>query len=159
MQSQTGNEPRKRKGTQYIQKQDSAGSEQDPIHCQPVSPGDDLQARIINRAYALYTERGYRQGYASTIGWRQSGKSSVSNVTHRNSAVPVLPGYLSRRRCLQETVTRQHVCLGPVGGGRSDDCRRNSLRTMLRFGTASVSKYATFDAFRLRIFTSGFLRP
>lgn len=64
MQSQTGNEPRKRKGTQSIQKQDSADFEQEPIHCQPVSPGDDLQARIINRAYALYTERGYRQGYA-----------------------------------------------------------------------------------------------
>lgn len=64
MQSQTAKEPRKRKGTQSIQKQESAASEKEPVHCQPVSPCDDLQARITNRAYELYMDRGYRQGRA-----------------------------------------------------------------------------------------------
>ena len=36
----------------------------EPVHSQPVSPQDDVQARITDRAYALYAERGYRQGYA-----------------------------------------------------------------------------------------------
>ncbi len=64
MQSQTAKEPRKRKGTQSIQKQESAVSEKEPVHCQPVSPCDDLQARITNRAHELYVDRGYRQGRA-----------------------------------------------------------------------------------------------
>jgi hypothetical protein len=36
----------------------------DPFHGQPVSPCDDLQARIAKRAYELHAERGYRHGYA-----------------------------------------------------------------------------------------------
>ncbi len=36
----------------------------DSAHSQPVSPQDDVQARIANRAYALYAERGYRPGHA-----------------------------------------------------------------------------------------------
>lgn len=36
----------------------------EPVHSQPVSPCDDLQARIANRAYELHVERGYRHGYA-----------------------------------------------------------------------------------------------
>lgn len=64
MQSQTAKEPRKRKGTQSIQKQEPAISEKEPVHCQPVSPCDDLPVRIHNRAYELHAERGYRQGYA-----------------------------------------------------------------------------------------------
>jgi hypothetical protein len=31
---------------------------------QPVSPRDDLHGLIAKRAYELYSERGYRQGYA-----------------------------------------------------------------------------------------------
>jgi hypothetical protein len=34
------------------------------IHSQPVSPCDDLQARIAKRAYEIHAERGYRYGYA-----------------------------------------------------------------------------------------------
>ena len=34
------------------------------VHGQPVSPCDDLQARIAKRAYEIHAERGYRQGYA-----------------------------------------------------------------------------------------------
>lgn len=64
MQSQTAKEPRKRKGTQSIQKQEPAVSEKEPVHCQPVSPCDDLSVRIANRAYELHAERGYWQGYA-----------------------------------------------------------------------------------------------
>jgi hypothetical protein len=33
-------------------------------HSQPVSPCDDLQARIAQRAYEIHSERGYRHGYA-----------------------------------------------------------------------------------------------
>ena len=36
----------------------------EPVHSQPVSPCDDLQARIAKRAYELHAERGYRYGYA-----------------------------------------------------------------------------------------------
>jgi hypothetical protein len=64
MQSQTAKEPRKRKGTQSTQKQETAVSEKEPVHCQPVSPCDDLQARITDRAYELYADRGYRHGRA-----------------------------------------------------------------------------------------------
>lgn len=64
MQSQTAKGPRKRKGTQSIQKQESAASEKEPVHCQPVSPCDDLQARITSRAYELYVDRGFREDRA-----------------------------------------------------------------------------------------------
>ncbi len=64
MQSQTAKEPRKGKGAPSIQRQEPVGSEKEPVHCQPVSPCDDLQARIADRAYELYKDRGYRQGRA-----------------------------------------------------------------------------------------------
>jgi hypothetical protein len=64
MQPQTVKEPRKRKGTQSIQKYETAVSAKEPVHCQPVSPCDDLQVRITDRAYDLYAQRGYREGYA-----------------------------------------------------------------------------------------------
>lgn len=64
MQTQTAKEPCKRKSAQSIQKQEAAVSEKEPVHCQPVSPCDDLQARIANRAYELYVDRGYRPGRA-----------------------------------------------------------------------------------------------
>ena len=34
------------------------------VHAQPLSPCDDLQARIAKRAYELHAERGYRHGYS-----------------------------------------------------------------------------------------------
>lgn len=64
MQSQATKEPRQREGIQSIQKQETAASEKEPVHCQPVSPCDDLQARITNRAYELYVDHGYRHGRA-----------------------------------------------------------------------------------------------
>mgnify|MGYP001429688198 CR=1 FL=1 len=64
MQLHTPKGPRKRMGTQSIKKQDSAASEKGPVHRQSVSPCDDLQARIANRAHELYVDRGYREGYA-----------------------------------------------------------------------------------------------
>jgi hypothetical protein len=57
-------EPRKRKGDQSIPKQEPAVSDKEPVHCQPVSPCDDLQVRIASRAYELHAERGYRQSCA-----------------------------------------------------------------------------------------------
>jgi hypothetical protein len=38
--------------------------QKEPVHSQPVFPQDDVQARITDRAYALYAQRGYRQGCA-----------------------------------------------------------------------------------------------
>jgi Protein of unknown function (DUF2934) len=57
-------EPSKRKVSRSIQKKEPAVREQEPVHCQPVSPCDDLQARIAQRAYELHAERGYREGRA-----------------------------------------------------------------------------------------------
>jgi hypothetical protein len=57
-------EPRKQKRDQSSQKQEPAVSEKESVHCQPVSPCDDLHVRIANRAYELHAEHGYRQGYA-----------------------------------------------------------------------------------------------
>lgn len=64
MQPQTAKDPRKRKSVRPIQEQKSAVSEKEPVHCQPVSPCDDLQVRIAQRAYELHAERGYREGHA-----------------------------------------------------------------------------------------------
>ena len=38
--------------------------QKEPVHSQPVALRDGVQARITDRAYELYAERGYRQGYA-----------------------------------------------------------------------------------------------
>lgn len=43
---------------------ESTAAEKEPVHSQPLSPCDDLQARIAKRAYEIHGERGYRQGYA-----------------------------------------------------------------------------------------------
>jgi hypothetical protein len=64
MPPQAAKEPRKRKVSQSVQKKEPAVTEKEPVHCQPVSPCDDLQARIAQRAYELHAERGYRQGRA-----------------------------------------------------------------------------------------------
>jgi hypothetical protein len=64
MKPQASKEPPKRKGTRSIQKREPAVSDQEPVHCQPVSPCDDLQVRIAQRAYELHAERGYREGHA-----------------------------------------------------------------------------------------------
>jgi hypothetical protein len=47
-----------------IQSREPATPDKEPVHCQPVSPSDDSQARIAKRAYDLYLERGSRAGYA-----------------------------------------------------------------------------------------------
>ena len=57
-------EPSKRKVSRSIQKKEPAVTEKEPVHCQPVSPCDDLQVRIAQRAYGLHAERGYREGRA-----------------------------------------------------------------------------------------------
>ena len=57
-------EPSKRKVSRSIQKKEPAVTEKEPVHCQPVSPCDDLQVRIAQRAYELHAERGYREGRA-----------------------------------------------------------------------------------------------
>ena len=64
MPSQAVKEPRRRKSSESLQSREPAMPEKEPVHSQPVSPPDDRQARITDRAYELYAERGYRQGYA-----------------------------------------------------------------------------------------------
>lgn len=64
MQPRIAKEPRKRKSAESIQVQEPAVSQNESVHSQPVSPPDDLQARISDRAYELHAQRGYRQGYA-----------------------------------------------------------------------------------------------
>jgi hypothetical protein len=70
MQPHPSKEPSRRKVSRPIQKkvpavtQAVAATEKGPVRCQPVSPCDDLQARITQRAYELHAERGYREGRA-----------------------------------------------------------------------------------------------
>jgi len=64
MQPRAAQQPRRRKSSESIQSREPAVSVKEPVHSQPVSPQDDVQARITDRAYELYTERGYREGYA-----------------------------------------------------------------------------------------------
>ena len=67
MPSQTVKEPRRRKSAESLQSREPAVPHKEPVHSQPVSPQDDVQARITDRAYELYAERGYRQGYALEV--------------------------------------------------------------------------------------------
>jgi len=64
MQPRAAKEPRMRKSSESIQGREPAVPQKEPVHSQPVSSRDDAQARITDRAYELYTERGYREGYA-----------------------------------------------------------------------------------------------
>ncbi len=57
-------EPPKRKSVHSLQKQVQTVSEKPPVHCQPVSPCDDLHVRIAQRAYELPAEQGYQEGHA-----------------------------------------------------------------------------------------------
>jgi hypothetical protein len=57
-------EPRRRKSAESLQSREPAGFGKEPVQSQPVFPRDDAQARIADRAYELYAERGYRHGYA-----------------------------------------------------------------------------------------------
>lgn len=64
MQSQAVKEPRRRKSSESLQSREPAMPLKEPVHSQPVFSQDDVQARITDRAYELYAERGYRQGCA-----------------------------------------------------------------------------------------------
>ncbi|MBY0248051.1 MAG: DUF2934 domain-containing protein [Nitrospiraceae bacterium] len=66
MQPHPSKEPSKRKVSRPTQKKELAVAvtEKKPVYCQPVSPCDDLQVRIAQRAYELHAERGYREGRA-----------------------------------------------------------------------------------------------
>jgi Protein of unknown function (DUF2934) len=54
----------RRKVSESIQSRELTAPDKEPVHCQPVSPSDDSQARIAKRAYDLYLDRGSRAGYA-----------------------------------------------------------------------------------------------
>jgi hypothetical protein len=57
-------EDRRRKKHEPIQSQEAAASRKEPAQSQPLPPRDDIQARIADRAYEIYAQRGYREGYA-----------------------------------------------------------------------------------------------
>lgn len=63
MKTQTVKEPVGRR-QQVSRDPQPAAVAKEPVHSQPVSPCDDLQVRIAQRAYELHAGRGYRQGYA-----------------------------------------------------------------------------------------------
>lgn len=56
--------PRRKKHSESIQGRESVVLQKEPVQSQPASPSDDRETRISDRAYALYAERGYRQGCA-----------------------------------------------------------------------------------------------
>ncbi len=57
-------ELRRKKRSEPIQSPEPDILQKEPVHSQPISPPDDRHARITDRAYELYAERGCRQGYA-----------------------------------------------------------------------------------------------
>ncbi len=64
MQPFVAKELRSKKSDKSVQSPEPAALLKEPVHSQPLSPPDGIQARITDRAYALYAERGYREGYA-----------------------------------------------------------------------------------------------
>jgi hypothetical protein len=64
MQSLVAEKLRSKRRSESIQSREPAALQNEPVHSRPVSPPDDIQTRISERAYQLYVERGYRQGYA-----------------------------------------------------------------------------------------------
>jgi hypothetical protein len=64
MELPTSKEPRRRKSAVSIHRREPAVSAKEQAQSQPVSPRDDVRGRVAARAYELYAERGYRQGYA-----------------------------------------------------------------------------------------------
>lgn len=64
MQPSVAKELRSKKSGKSVQSPEPAAPRKEPVHSQPLSPSDGIQARITDRAYELYAERGYREGYA-----------------------------------------------------------------------------------------------
>jgi len=64
MKTYRAKEPQSQKARISGQGAEPAVPEKEPVHSQPVSLCDDLQARIAKRAYEIHAERGYRYGYA-----------------------------------------------------------------------------------------------
>lgn len=57
-------ETRRRKSAESIQSRELTGFGKEPVQSLSVAPREEIQARIADRAYELYVERGYRQGHA-----------------------------------------------------------------------------------------------
>ena len=57
-------EPRRKKRSEPIQLPQPDVLEKEPDRSQSASPPDDVHARITDRAYELYAERGHRYGHA-----------------------------------------------------------------------------------------------
>ena len=74
-------EPQSRKAQASVRNGEPAVPEKEPVHSQPVSPCDDLQARIVKRAYEIYAERGYRHGYALDD-WLEAERETLGAECH-----------------------------------------------------------------------------
>jgi len=62
MRTQTTKDRRREKILESVIMRESAVPEKEPVHSQPVSPGEDVSVRIAKRAYEIYLERGSRDG-------------------------------------------------------------------------------------------------
>ncbi|MGE5709972.1 MAG: DUF2934 domain-containing protein [Nitrospira sp.] len=77
MRTHKAKEPRPRRKTEPVNSGESAGPEKEPVHSQPVSPCDDLQARVATRAYEIHAERGFRSGHALDD-WLEAEREIIS---------------------------------------------------------------------------------
>lgn len=57
-------ESRKQKGRASLQNGEPPVAEHEPVHAQPASPSNDVQARTAQRAYEIYLNRRSRPGDA-----------------------------------------------------------------------------------------------
>lgn len=64
MRTQTTKDRRREKILESVIVGESAVPGKEPVHSQLASPSDEVSARIANRAYEIYLERGSRSGDA-----------------------------------------------------------------------------------------------
>ena len=70
-----------RKPRRPAQSKERGPSDQSPAHGLPVSPCDDLQARIAKRAYEIHAEQGHRYGYA-LADWLEAEREILTAERH-----------------------------------------------------------------------------
>ncbi len=81
MRARAAKVPRRRKVRESVQSGEPAVSAKEPVHGQPGSPCDDVQARIAERAYELYLERGSRSGHALSD-WLEAEREILGAECH-----------------------------------------------------------------------------
>lgn len=81
MRAHATKEPRRRKVRESVEGGEAVVPPKDPVHGQPVSPGDDVQVRIAQRAYEIYLARGSRDGYALSD-WLEAEREVLGSECH-----------------------------------------------------------------------------